>query len=320
MWPTARRSAPKPILTSTCTLASLAFALLLTSSSETVVGRAGKADCAGVQPSSEPAAEPIAEPRINGVWMRYKGRAHGQDIRFWYFHGDGKGLYRYGRVGWTQTHSFDYSLDGQRITLTFRKSGVSHSSTLELGQRVDPDSGRTERWLEFADDPREAGARYHLESMGPQQADHPMAAELQAMAQIRDFDPGVEGSDEQRAAPKSPSNRVWIDFRKHASGGTRFQMYQFNRAGIDGRGIGWYHDGDFDDWSTEALTYRIDSGADRSRIELNFDLAGTHHDSQLRFNPAGNSGERASIVLDRDPRDFWRPHAYFDAGPSFGTR
>jgi len=106
---------------------------------------------------------------------------------------------------------------------------------------------------------------------------------------------------------------MWIDLRRFATGGQGFVMVQLRPAGIDGRGVGWFHRGDFDEWSTEALTYRIVGG----RIELDFSLAGIHEVSAFSVETEAD-GSRWLTLAD-DPRDYWRPHRYVDIGPSFGA-
>jgi hypothetical protein len=223
-----------------------------------------------------------ADP-LRGLWMRYDSRGEGDPLRFWYFHGDGKGLYRYGKVGLANTHSFDYALSRTDahgadapidVSLRFRKRGEAHT----LVATIDTDGQGT--WLSFTGDPREPGARYRkVES---------------------DLD--LESS--------AIGDRIWIDYRNLATGGAEFHMYQLAATAIDGRGVGWFHRGDFDDWSTESLTYRIDG----DRLELFFDLREEPNTTGFRVVEGEHGRE---LWLDADPRDYWAAHRYRDGGRSF---
>jgi hypothetical protein len=241
-------------------------------------------DCA------DPAADEAAQTDpLRGLWMRYETRGEGEPLRFWYFHGDGKGLYRYGKVGLANTHSFDYSVSGTgrniELGLTFRKRGESHALTAAIEQ-----DGRGRSWLTIQGDPREPGARYRK-----------VDSDLDVAALARLDAPADAGGI---------GDRIWIDYRNHATGGSEFHMYQLAKTAIDGRGVGWFHRGDFDDWSTESLTYRIDG----ERLELFFDIREEPNTTVFRV-VEGQRGRE--LVLDEDPRDFWAPHRYRDGGRSF---
>ena len=51
-----------------------------------------------------------SDPRLVGLWQRFETLHEGDPMRFYFFHPDGFGIYRYGKVGLTNTHSF--GLDG----------------------------------------------------------------------------------------------------------------------------------------------------------------------------------------------------------------
>jgi hypothetical protein len=240
------------------------------------------------EPEEVTEEEVVQADPLRGLWMRYESRGEGDPLRFWYFHGDGKGLYRYGKVGLANTHSFDYSLSGSHahgpnVSLRFRKRGEEH----ELAATIVTDGQGT--WLSFADDPREAGARYRK-----------VESDLDvALADVP-------------ASPAAIGDRIWIDYRNLATGGAEFHMYQLAATAIDGRGVGWFHRGDFDDWSTESLTYRIDGG----RLELFFDLREEPSTTAFRVVEGARGRE---LWLEADPRDYWAPHRYQDGGRSFAT-
>lgn len=243
-------------------------------------------------PSAE---DPPARLRaLSGIWWRYDTAGQGERVRFYYFHGDGTGLYRYGRIGLTNTHSFDYDIvadeTGERLVLDFRKTGEHHEVPFSL--RRGRAQGEPRDWLELHDDPREPGStRYFRES--------------EAIVE-----PGADASAPQGPAP---AGHMWIDLQPYATGGRGFSLYQLRPAGIDGRGVGWFHRGDFDDWSTEALTYRIAG----DRLELQFSLAGQQEATPFTVRTE-DDGTRWLELAD-DPRDFWHPHRYLDVGPSFGA-
>lgn len=231
------------------------------------------------------AVDPEAGDPLAGVWHRFHAHSEGDLIRFYYFHGDGHGLYRYGKVGLTNTHAFDYSVVGDRVELRFRRTGERR----EVGFALEDDPeipGR--RWLRLAEDPREGGE----------------------VAYFRDDATSALGECEAEAAAESIDNRLWIDQRAHAAGGLSFAMYQLQQQTIDGRGVGWFHRGDYDEWTTEALTYRRQGDV----LTLHFMLSGESQSARIRIV---REGDARFLELAGDPRDYWRDHRYLDGGPSF---
>ena len=224
---------------------------------------------------------------LAGIWWRWEPGVDGSPVRFYYFHGDGKGLYRYGRVGLTNTNSFDYDVEGDTLVLTFRKTGVTHRVPFKVERDGDRD------WLAFDDDPREPGStRYFRDQPGP-------------------IDPHSGSTGEDQDLGRPPAGHMWIDFNRYATGGSGFSLYQFRPAGIDGRGVGWFHRGDFDDWETESLTYRMTGDT----MDITFTLRGER--VQTRFEVRDTKPR--TLHFDADPRDFWHPHDYVDMGKSFGS-
>lgn len=242
-----------------------------------------------VSPATDPlidVAAPAADP-LRGLWTRWPTRqGTGEPIRFYYFHGDGHGLYRYGRVGLTHTHSFDYRHEGDLLVVRFRKTGKEHqlSFSLETGDRG-------ERILQLHGDPEEAGeaVRYTLVP--------------------------TEGPRDQSVFVSTtsalPAGRMWLHLSQYATGGAGFALYQMAPSGIDGRGTGWFHRGDFDDWSTESLTYRLHGDT----LELHFELTGER--SQTRFTLSRSADDETELRLDEDPRNFWHRATFVDMGRSF---
>lgn len=220
---------------------------------------------------------------LRGLWRMHAAGSDGDPVRFYYFHGDGKGLYRYGREGLTQTQSFDYAVQGDVLVLHLRKTGAKH----RIAYRIERAQGRLR--LTLLRDPSSGVAEsYYLDADGgPRQAREALA----------DLGP-------------APAGHMWIDYRRFASGGAAFALYQLRPAGIDGRGVGWFHRGDFDDWSTEGFTYRVVG----SEIEFRFTLANTVE--RTGFALSGDKPRRLTLAVD--PRDYWHRHVYNDAGVSFG--
>lgn len=241
--------------------------------------------------ADEPAA-PVAgseqEDPMRGLWSRWPDRQReGDPVRFYYFHGDGHGLYRYGRVGFTNTHSFDYQREGDVLVLKFRKSGEQHR--LRYAVEVGRDGRRV---LHLKGDPEEDGKSTDY---------FYVPAPLESHAFVRASD------------AKKPTGRMWIDLTKFATGGAGFSMYQLGPAGIDGRGTGWHHRGDFDDWSTESLTYRIEPDT----LELRFDL--TQERFATRYGVVMGEDGKRRLVLHQDPRNWWHRAVFTDMGRSFAA-
>jgi hypothetical protein len=240
------------------------------------------------------APEAKADPLV-GVWSKYENGPLGAPVRFYYFHGDGIGLYRYGKVGLTNTNSYDYEIKGDALSLTFRKTGARH----QVRFRMEPDPNKKGRdWLVLEGDPRDPGARYFRDKAEPvsESANEPLLL------------PGFNTTDGAQTA--SPSGRMWINLTHYATGGAGFAIYQFREAGIDGRGAGWFHQGDFDDWSTESLAYRLFG----DKIELAFELRRERAISEFCIK---GEGKDRRFALHNDPREFWLKRAFQDMGKSF---
>ncbi len=231
------------------------------------------------------ATDSDAVQALAGIWSKHELGLDGDPVAFYYFHGDGKGLYRYGRVGLSNTHSFDYTVEQGVLVVRFRKTGEEH----RLAYTVENEAGRDCLVLAYDPEERAHGTRYFRDRPGPIDPHGESAADL-----------GPE-----------PAGHMWIDLQRYATGGVGFGMYQFRPAGIDGRGVGWFHRGDFDDWSTESFSYRIAG----DRLDVHFTLA--DQGEVTRF--AVDDGQPRSLRLQADPRDYWHLHAYDDMGPSFGA-
>ncbi|MEZ4453459.1 MAG: hypothetical protein R3B09_28625 [Nannocystaceae bacterium] len=241
---------------------------------------------APISAARDQVADEVAADPLVGVWHRFPAHSEGDLIRFYYFHGDGHGLYRYGKVGLTNTHAFDYQVVGGRVELRFRKTGERREVDFAI-EEDDARPGRT--WLVLADDPREQGEVRYFRDAAP--------AELGA----------CEGGE---AAGEAIDNRLWIDQRSHAAGGLGFTMYQLQRQTIDGRGVGWFHRGDYDEWTTEALTFRRQGDV----LTLHFMLSGESTSARIQVE---RDDRGRTLEIAGDPRDYWHDHRYLDGGPSF---
>ena len=227
---------------------------------------------------------------IAGLWSRFPdARGEGDPVRFYFFHPSGIGLYRFCKVGLNTTQSFDWRIAGDDLVLTFRKSGVVSRSGFAINNRT----GVARLFLD--DDPKEP----LLHSVGYTFVPPGAAA---GFADLIDLEARADGAT-------GIGGRLWMDLEKHATGGSTFSLYQLKNAAIDGRGVGWHHIGDFDDWSTEALSYR-DAGA---TLDLLFTVR-----SESGRTPMKREGDVLTLV--EDPRTFWHVRRYKDAGPSFGAQ
>ena len=242
--------------------------------------------------------------QLLGLWRAEEAwRGPGDAMHFYYFHKGGKGLYRYGQIGHNATHSFDWRLEGDRLVLLFRKAGERATTRVAIVE----ENGR--RVLELADDPRATQpTRYRF--VPPN-----LSADLDAEATggplaLPDGEPAVA-----TATPAAMGGRMWIDLRRYATGGMGYSMYQLSEHPAQaGWKIGWHHRGDFDDWTTELLVYRVDGGAGGAALRLHFLLR-----DQAETTPAALSQDRGRrlLTLERDPRDFYARARFVDAGPSF---
>ncbi len=206
---------------------------------------------------------------LHGLWARPDLGAN--DVRFYYFHPDGHGLYRYGHVGLNKTASFDYVVHGDTLELDFRKSGAEHAVRFTLEGDA----------LTLLDDPYEPTPTKYVKKRGPMAApsEHPFA-------------------------------RMWTHVERFATGGYAFAIYQLQAPDADGRGQGWFHEGDYDDWSTEALLYRVEG----DRVTFEFATRGERASTPIvRHDDAPRA-----FTLVRDPRNFGQRRRYEDGGRSFG--
>lgn len=217
------------------------------------------------------------EDELRGLWIKEGGSD--AELRFYYFHSDNIGLYRYGRRNLNNTNSYDFRVEDGRIALTFRKTGEKHRVRYRLERDGD------NRYLVLENDPRESGPTRYRKLEGP-------------LAAVR------------HQAPDHPFARMWIDQKALAKGGVTFRMYQFQPPDASGRGKGWYHQGDYDDWSTEALTYQRTGGT----LRLFFV---ERREREVTPMIETRVGDERAIDLMSDPRNFWHRGRFVDGGRSF---
>ena len=245
---------------------NLAGILLAPVSVEGPFGHAGEHDArlAGIFH----ALEPVADDALDG------------DVRFYYFHGNGIGLLRYGKVGLNNTESFHYQTRGDVLSLRFNKTG--HFVT----------------------------TRYAITTEGDD-----VVLSLPELTH-QDDRRLVKEEGSEMASLNRPTgtqfDRMWTMLEQHAGGGVSFKIYQLRKADDAGHGQGFFHQGDFDNWSTERLDYHRGDEDITFHFTLKGEKATTaftldeHHDLPL-------------LVFDKDPRHFWSTTHYWDGGESFSV-
>lgn len=250
------------------------------------------------------ACDDVASCGLRGLWSRHPDSSREDDpVAFYYFHERGLGLYRYGQIGHNTTNSYTWHVDdtaeGSVLELRFTKTGVVQ----RVPFRVDHEGRPT---LVLAVDPKQPGVKEARYAFVPPPALGTVAPDL------------VDDAPEVSTVDARIDHRLWIDEVKFATGGMGFRLYQLRAAGIDGRGTGWFHVGDYDDWSTESLGYRLLRGADGGidRLDLQFPLANTRHTTALSLFAVDDG---RVLRLSSDPRDFNASHDYKDGGPSFAA-
>ncbi|MFO0633431.1 MAG: hypothetical protein U0168_11320 [Nannocystaceae bacterium] len=104
----------------------------------------GGAAFAPDDPASAIAVTPtaVAADPLVGLWSAHDDGGAGTPVAFYYFHGDGHGLYRYGRVGLTNTNSFDYTVEAI-TSRCIRKTGAPLRA---LRHRTSTTARRCLRW------------------------------------------------------------------------------------------------------------------------------------------------------------------------------
>ncbi len=240
-------------------------------------------------PKADPAKEAadIDSSALLGLWLK-AGPKKGDELRFYYFHQGGIGLYRYGRRGLNNTHSYDWKLESGQLVLNFRKTGEQQRVKLALREK---DGARL---MVLKNDPRE-----------PTPTAYRWVDSLSAMELL-------DASFADHEASDHPFARMWTLRENYATGGYGFAIYQLQAPAIDGRGVGWYHQGDFDNWSTEVLDYR----RTKDQLVLHFPMRKERRAIKIRLGKSEDG--KSTLRLKNDPRDFFQTRTFIDAGPSFG--
>jgi hypothetical protein len=230
-------------------------------------------------PAPQAATAPASaanEKALLGLWQATQPQKEGDPVRFYYFHTGGIGLVRYGKMGLTYTRSFNWRLKGKELVLVFMKDGEHHRVAFAL-----EDDRAT---LHFPEDPAFPGDHRYKRDLRPR---------------------GVDFADGPH-----PLARLWIQPTKDRRGGEGFRMYQLQPPTIDGRGVGWYHEGDMAEWSTETLTYRRTG----DKMELYFPVRDERFTTDIALT---GEGPKRTLTLREDPRNFWHERVYRDGGPGF---
>ncbi len=254
-----------------------------------------------------------SEQELHGLWSRVPLREGPDDapMAFYYFHNDDNiGLYRYGKTAYNTTNSYHWSIDSGVVDLAYNKTG----ERVRIPYRIEKGSRPV---LILAGDPRTPGQAETRYTYVPPMQQREVAPDL--------FDRNDAPTSTDSLSSDRVDNRLWIDLKSFKTGGIGFSLYQLRAAGIDGRGTGWHHVGDFDDWSTESFGYRIvrradELGADAAGrgLDLLFTLRNERATTALQMEHRTVDGKDVRfLTMGTDPRDFWAPHVYADAGPSF---
>ena len=248
-----------------------------------------------------------ADDELKGLWTRWPdaGKREDAPVAFYYFHDEGIGLFRFGKIGHNTTNSYNWQTQDNTIVLTYRKTGAQ----VRMPYRIEKG---TPNVLVVGDDSHNPGLGVSRYTFVPYEQSSGAAPDL--------FDEEHPTSLENPRSPDRIDNRLWMDLKTYATGGVGFSLYQLREAGIDGRGTGWHHVGDFDDWSTEALSYRINRAGGGREIDLLFTLRNERSTTPLHTGHRSKDGvDVRFLTLERDPRGFWAAHNFDDAGPSFGA-
>ncbi len=257
------------------------------------------------------------DEELQGLWTRWPeaGKREDAPVAFYYFHEGSVGLFRFGKIGFNTTNSYNWSSNGNTIVLRYRKTGLS----ARLPYRIE--GAGAKRVLVVDDDTQNPGVAASRYSFVPFEQSASVAPDLFVEEQPPTF--------RRSPSPDRIDNRLWMDLKRYATGGSAFALYQLREAGIDGRGTGWHHVGDFDDWSTEALSYRLNTrsalgpggqGAGARELDLLFTLRNERSLTAVHTGHRSRDGADVRfLTLQQDPRGFWAPHAFDDTGPSFGN-
>lgn len=201
-------------------------------------------------------------------------------IRFYYFHGNGIGLLRYGKVGLNNTESFHYETDSDVLSLKFNKTGQVVQSRYALSEA----EGKTTLSLpDFV-----------------QQSDRELVKERNPNLAFMNWPQGKS------------MDRMWTYLQQSVDGTMSFKMYQLRKEDENGHGEGWYHEGDFDNWYTERLDFH------RGDTDMMFHFGLRDEKAQTPYVHVTDA-PTPMLVFEKDPRHFWTTTHYLDGGESFSV-
>lgn len=202
------------------------------------------------------------------------------DLRFYYFHGNGIGLLRYGKVGLNNTESFHYETTDDVLSLRFNKTGHVVQTRYALTET----EGKTLLTLpDFVD-----------------QKDRELIKETSPNLSLLNWPQGKS------------LDRMWTYLLQSADNHLSFKMYQLRKADDTGHGEGWYHEGDFDNWYTEHLKFY------RGETEMTFHFGLKNEKAETTYVHVTDA-TTPMLVLEKDPRHFWTTTHYMDGGESFSV-
>jgi hypothetical protein len=202
------------------------------------------------------------------------------DVRFYYFHGNGIGLLRYGKVGLNNTESFHYKTQDDVLSLRFNKTGQGMQTRYVIAES----EGKTTLALpDFV-----------------HQDDRELIKEPAPNLSVMNWPQGKS------------LDRMWTMLQQSVDGSISFKMYQLRKADDTGHGEGWYHEGDFDNWYTERLDFH------RGETEMMFHFGLRDEKAQTPYMHVTDA-PTPMLVFEKDPRHFWTTTHYVDGGESFSV-
>ena len=223
---------------------------------------------------------PAHDPALAGIFYGVEPQKDELDseVRFYYFHGNGIGLLRYGKVGLNNTESFHYQTHEGVLSIRYNKTGQMFTTSYAFEKEND----------------RQVLVLPELTHKDDRRLVKEEGSEMGLLNQPS----GIQ------------MDRMWTMLEKHAGGGIDFKIYQLRKADDTGHGEGFFHEGDFDNWSTERLNYHIGDG------QMTFHFSLKDEKAQTSFQ-LERPHDLPMLVFDKDPRHFWATTHYWDGGESF---
>ncbi len=256
------------------------------------------------------------EGQLFGLWdLSRSEKPSSKSERYYYFHpepnskGQYIGLYRYGTKTLNATRSFTWSLKNNEVKFVMNNTKHKYRSEVKVTK-----SGRI-RHAKFVlqNDPFNLGEKSTFK-LRPMEASNDLNDVVRTLDLARNI-PFRESMLEAHPMLQSSSKlaRVWFDFQDKNR--QRFRMYQFARNNPSDVNRGWYHEGDFSDWTTETFEYTTHTKRDGSE-EFVFKFLDRKQKAKAKFK-IESKGEKNSIIIVNDPRNYGLTTRYSDEGPSF---